>query len=45
MAPGPAIVLVSSRDSATSARSTTRCKGFIAKAELSGDALRAVLAT
>jgi hypothetical protein len=45
MAPGPAIVLVSSRDKRDIGPLDDPVKGFIAKGELSGDALRAVLAT
>ena len=45
MAPGPAIVLVSSRDKRDIGPLDDPVKGFIAKAELSGDALREVLAT
>jgi DNA-binding NarL/FixJ family response regulator len=43
--PGPAIVLVSSRDPRDIGPLEGSVKGFIAKAELSGDALREVLAT
>jgi DNA-binding NarL/FixJ family response regulator len=42
--PGPAIVLVSSRDPRDIGPLDGSVKGFIAKAELSGDALREVLA-
>jgi DNA-binding NarL/FixJ family response regulator len=43
--PGPAIVLVSSRDARDIGPLADSVKGFIAKAELSGDSLREVLAT
>jgi signal transduction histidine kinase/CheY-like chemotaxis protein len=45
MAPGPAIVLVSSRDARDIGPLAESVKGFIAKGELTGDALRAVLRT
>jgi hypothetical protein len=43
LAPGPAIVLVSSRDARDIGPLDDPVKGFIAKAELSGDSLREVL--
>jgi len=43
MVPGPAIVLVSSRDKRDIGPLDDPVKGFIAKGELSGDALREVL--
>jgi DNA-binding NarL/FixJ family response regulator len=42
--PGPAIVLVSSRDARDIGPLAEGVKGFIAKGELTGDALREVLA-
>jgi DNA-binding NarL/FixJ family response regulator len=41
--PGPAIVLVSSRDARDIGPLLVEVKGFIAKGELSGDSLREVL--
>lgn len=41
--PGPAIVLVSSRDARDIGPLSDGVKGFIAKGELSGDTLRSVL--
>jgi CheY-like chemotaxis protein len=43
LAPGPAIVLVSSRDARDIGPLDGHVKGFIAKGELSGSSLRAVL--
>ena len=45
MPAGPVVVLVSSRDVRDIGPLADSVKGFIAKGELSGDALRAVLAT
>jgi CheY-like chemotaxis protein len=42
--PGPAVVLISSRDARDIGPLNANVKGFIAKGELSGSSLRAVLA-